>query len=91
MGWFLVIVTAVGLAWFTWRLAKHAFGSETRDPEPVETVDIMEAAGIVEQQRFGRESWRRAEVDLPARPLSFEEQLALDSIQDAMSPNVRIT
>lgn len=55
-----------------------------------EQVDLIEAGSIVEQQKTGRELWRRVEVQIPDRPLCFEEELNLQSILRSNSENVRI-
>jgi hypothetical protein len=81
---------AVGLVvYLGWILVKPRpeFEIQTRD---IETVDLIEGASIVNQQRFGRERWRSAEVEIPSRPLAFEEQLALKTIQAAKNENVKI-
>jgi len=51
---------------------------------------LIEAGSIVEQQKTGRELWRRVEVQIPDRPLCFEEELNLQSILRSNSENVRI-
>ena len=90
MGWILVVLAAGALIWFAARLTYLAFWPGPRSQSQVETVDIMEAAGIVEQQRFGRVRWRRAIVQVPARPLCFEEQINLETIEASNNPNVEV-
>jgi hypothetical protein len=91
MGWVLVGLIAAGLIWFGITLARQAFWPAAwLESSQVEVVDLIEGGCIVEQQRAGRERWRRAVVGLPTRPLTFEEQLNLRSIQETQNPNVRI-
>ena len=54
-------------------------------------MDIIEGGSIVEQQKYGRERWRRAEVEIPTRPLNYEEELNLRSILESGNENVTIT
>lgn len=76
MGWILAIGAAALLIWFIWILARHAMTRPTREQSfdqpdgsfiwgpagQVETVDSIEAAAVEEQQRTGRELWRRVKV-----------------------------
>lgn len=91
MGWVLAVAAAALLLWFLWIMARHAFGPNVMTNVKTEYVDLIEGSSIVEQQKMGRERWRRVNVYLPTRELFFEEQLALDTIQEAKNPNVRIT
>lgn len=56
----------------------------------VEKIDIIEGGSIVNQQAHGREMWRRAEVEIPDRPLTFDEELNLRSIIESGNGNVRV-
>lgn len=105
MGWVLAIVAAAALIGFLIILARQAFGPGPRREQDfeqpdgsfiwgpagmVETVDIIEGAGVVEQQRSGRELWRRVVVQVPNRPLSYEEELNLETAMDDGNPNVEV-
>ena len=88
MGYIAVILIVAPVVYLFYVLA---FRQPRRfEIERMEQVDLIEGGSLVEQQKNGRERWRRAEVDLPARPLTFEEQLNLASIQRAKNQNVRI-
>ena len=78
------------IGWFVVALVKNAFLPTNQQTRTVEKVDIIEGGSIVEQQRSGRELNRLAEVEIPRRPLSFEEQLNLRSILDSGNENVKV-
>ena len=94
LGYVLVILAVIFILGMIILLVAHSFLGSTgkvsigwayRD---VEKVGIIEGACIVEQQRSGREKWRRAEVKIPNRDLTFEEMLNLKSIQESQSRTV---
>ena len=87
---YLAIAIVIGLLLLLFiSLVRHNFGSSDQEPE-IETVDIIEGGSIVEQQKYGRERWRLAEVEIPARSLSYAEELNLRSILESGNPNVTI-
>lgn len=86
MGYLAIALTAALLLWLFISLIGHNLGSNT-EPK-IEQVDIIEGGSIVEQQKYGRERNRRAEVEIPARPLSYAEELNLRSILDSGNENV---
>ena len=90
MGLILIILAATLFLWLLVALLRHAFGSNKPDRK-VERVGIVEGGCIVEQQRHGRELWRKAEVEIPNRPLTFREELNLRSIQESDNENVNLT
>lgn len=87
MGYCLLGLSIVAVVWLVWIFARPR---PEFNIERMEQVDLLEGAAIIEQQRVGRERWRQAEVELPARPLTMEEQLSLESIQAARNPKVKI-
>jgi len=89
MGYLVIAITIVLLLWLFIALIGHNLDKKDRSQE-VEQVDIIEGGSIVEQQRCGRERWRRAEVEIPTRPLSYEEELNLRSILESGNGNVTI-
>ena len=90
MGLILIIPAIALILWLLVALLWHAFGSSKSDRK-VERVDIIEGGCIVEQQSTGRELWRRAEVEIPTRPLTFREELNLRSIRESDNRNVNLT
>lgn len=70
-------------------LVRNIFSPGRSDPE-WEIVDIIEGGSIVEQQKHGRERWRKVVVIVSDRPLTFEERLNLASIKKSKNPNVQI-
>ena len=89
MGYLLVAITIGFVLLLFISMLRHEFGSSDQEPE-IEHVDIIEGGSIVEQQKYSRERWRRAEVEIPARPLCYEEELNLKSILDSGNENVRV-
>ena len=89
MGYLLIAIVIGLLLWLFISLIGHNLGSSDQEPE-IEQVDIIEGGSIVEQQRYGRERNRRAEVEIPSRPLSYAEELNLRSILTSGNENVRI-
>ncbi len=87
MGYLAIAIVIGLLLWLFISLIRHNLESSAQEPE-IETVDIVEGGSIVEQQRYGRERWRRAEVEIPTRPLSYEEELNLRSILYSGNENV---
>ena len=90
MGYLLIAIILVLLLWLFIALIGHNLDKKVRSQE-IEKVDIIEGGCIVEQQRCGRERWRRVEVEIPTRPLSYEEELYLRSILESGNGNVTIT
>ena len=89
MGYLLIAITAVLLFWLLISLIGHNLDNKAHSQE-VEQVDIIEGGCIVEQLRCGRERWRRVEVEIPTRPLCYEEELNLRSILESGNGNVTI-
>ena len=89
MGYLLIAITIILLLWLFIALIGHNLNNKDYSQE-VEQVDIIEGGCIVEQQRCGRERCRRAEVKIPTRPLSYEEELNLRSILESGNGNVKI-
>lgn len=89
MGYCLAGLAVGAIIWLVWVLIRPRpeFEIQTRD---IETVDLLEGAAVVEQQRLGRERSRQVEVEIPSRPLIFEEQMALVAIIAAKNKNVKI-
>lgn len=87
MGYLLIVITTGLLLLLFISMIRHDLGSNSPEPE-IEEVDIVEGGSIVEQQRYGRERNRRAEVEIPIRPLNYEEELNLRSILESGNPNV---
>ena len=90
MGYLVIAICAVLILWLLIALIGHDLGHKDHSQE-IEKVDIIEGGCIVEQQRCGRERWRRVEVEIPTRPLSYEEELNLRSILESGNGNVTIT
>lgn len=90
MGIFLVISTGLLFLWLVVVLLGHISRSGNGSRRFVENVDIVEGGSVVEQQKSGRELWRRVRVKIPDRPLCYEEQLNLASIRESENPNVQI-
>jgi len=88
MGFVVAFLIVAPVVWLFYVLAFRP--AREFEIERMEQVDLIEGGSLVEQQKNGRERWRQAEVELPARPLTFEERLNLDSIQRAKNPRVRI-
>ena len=76
--------------WFFIVLLKNALSPSKRSLRSVEKVSIVEGGSIVEQQRYGRERNRQVIVEIPSRPLCYEEQLNLRSILDSGNENVKV-
>ena len=89
MGYLLVAITIGLILWLFIALIRHSLDNKNHSRE-IEQVDIIEGGCIVEQQRCGRERWRRVEVEIPTRPLSYEEELNLRSILENGNENVTI-
>ena len=89
MGYLLIAISIVLLLLLFIALIGHNLDNKDRSQE-VEQVDIIEGGSFVEQQRYGRERWRRAEVEIPTRPLNYEEELNLRSILESGNGNVTI-
>ena len=89
MGYLVIAIIATLLLWLLISLIRHNQGSRSSSQE-IEQVDIIEGGSIVEQQKYGRERWRRAEVEIPSRPLCYEEELNLRSILESGNKNVKI-
>ena len=87
MGYLAVAIIAGLVLWLFISLLRYDLGSNYPETE-IEQVDIVEGGSIVEQQRYGRERWRRAEVEIPTRPLSYAEELNLRSILNSGNENV---
>lgn len=87
MGFVLVGLVVGAVVYLFWIMVKPRSEFEIQG---MEQVDLIEGSSIVEQQKWGRERWRQAEVELPSRPLTFEEQQALDTIQTSGSQQVKI-
>ncbi len=90
MGLFLVVIAGFLLLWLVVILLGHLSRSGNRSRRFMENVDIVEGGSVVEQQKSGRELWRRVRVKIPDRPLCYEEQLNLASIRESENPNVQI-
>ena len=88
LGYCLAALAVVLILWMVFNLIILSF--LTSGNREVEQVDIIEGGSIVEQQRWGRERWRRAEVETPTRPLSYEEELNLRSILESGNGNVKV-
>ena len=85
-------LAALAIVLILWMLFNLLIAISIFDPSvrKVEQVDIIEGGSIVEQQRWGRERWRHVEVEIPTRPLSYEEDLNLRSILESGNGNVRV-
>ena len=89
MGYLVIAITIALLLWLFIALIGHNLDNKAHSQE-LEQVDIIEGGSNVEQQRCGRERWRRVEVEIPTRPLSYEEELNLRSILESGNGNVTI-
>ncbi len=89
MGYLLIAIVIGLLLWLFISLVGHNLGSNNPEPE-IERVDIIEGGSIVEQQKYGLERNRRAEVEIPTRTLSYAEELNLRSILESGNENVII-
>ena len=86
----LVVVAGLLLLCLVVVLLGHISRSGNRSRRFMENVDIVEGGSVVEQQKSGRELWRRVRVKIPDRPLGYEEELNLRSIRRSENPHVRI-
>lgn len=88
MGYLLVAITIGLFLGFILLLLVHSRGIKIKMDSGSEYVDIIEGASILDQQRTGRELNRKVKVIIPSRPLSFDEQINLRTIQEGDNQNV---
>ena len=89
MGLLLVVVAGLLILGLILVLLGHLFRSGNGSRRFMENVDIVEGGSVVEQQKSGRELWRRVRVKIPDRSLCYEEELNLRSIRKSENPNIQ--
>ena len=89
MGIILVVVAGLLLLCLVVVLLGHISRSGNGSRRFVENVDIVGGGSVIEQQKSGRELWRRVRVKIPDRSLCYEEELNLRSIRKSENPNIQ--